>query len=154
MRIASQRDSYHSKRQGSSERPNTGPYLGKSQWKAAFFGRRCRVIWQAHGAASSHIWREVCSTNFSITRLQLQQRKKKKIWNCLNATVCQVQFWSCVCTCSGKWSRGNKCSHWERSKCVNARYTSMLCAGLDRQWLFKKSLCFCVGAESAHPNSA
>lgn len=160
MRAGSQTPISHSKCKGSSERPNTGPYLGirrRANVRQLFLEEGVELFDRHIGLCLLTLpllWKEACSTSFDITRLQIQQRKKKKVWNCFNASICQVQFWSHVCMFTGKWSRDNKRSHWERSKCVNERYTSVLGAGLDRQWLFKKSLCFCVGAGSAHPNSA
>lgn len=74
----------HSKRKGSSERPNTGPYLGirrRANVRQLFLEEGVELFDRHIGLCLLTLpllWKEACSTSFDITRLQIQQRKKKK----------------------------------------------------------------------------
>lgn len=130
--------------------------LAENQCKAAFFGRTCKGIWQTHRAKSFSNFpycrgRSVAQVLISQGCSYSEGGKKYKIVLIHQCAKCSSDHVSARLRESAPVIINDLTV---RSECVNVRYASMLCAGLDRQWLFKKSLCFCVGAGSAHPNSA
>lgn len=129
---------------------------GKELWQGSYFGRSCRVF-DGHMGQGPSFHVPLSALRRSVAQVLILQsctyseggKKKSQI----------VLMHQCAKCSSGHVSTGLRESapviiNDLTGREVNVRYTSMLCAGLDRQWLFKKSLCFCVGAGSAHPNSA